>query len=190
MDSTTAALLVSVIFSGLFTAVLIRLRHPATPLLKGAGNSSREARELGKPTADHQPDTGQKTTSLTNATKTFDSSVQALTSATHSLAKIEVEPRLEYKMVKKDLTLGGIEFELYNRGKGTAHSLKVTPVSSKGTRLGVSFLTVQRTDVSVGEARSMLLTSVKQGDLISLNVEYKNDFGDPCTPQTFNVDTA
>ena len=76
-----------------------------------------------------------------------------------------------------------------NKGKGTAHSVKVAPLSAKGIKLGVSFLGVQRSDINVGEARKYLLTSVKQGDLISLNVEFKDAFGVSCPPQTFTVDT-
>jgi hypothetical protein len=131
----------------------------------------------------------QNTASLAAATSTFSSAAASLSVGTQTLARIESEPRLEYNQRKKDLSLGGIEFELLNKGKGIAHSVKITPASAKGAKLGVSFLGVQRTDINVGEARKYLLTSVKQGDLISLNVEYKDAFGGTCTPQSFTVDT-
>jgi|GEM_PF-3708166 hypothetical protein len=132
---------------------------------------------------------GQNTSSLTDATRSFTSAAASLSIGTQTLARIESEPRLEYVQLKKDLSLGGIEFELINKGKGTAHAVRILPLSAKGVKLGVSFLGVQRTDISVGEARRYLLTSVKQGDLVSLNVECKDTFGGSCTPHTFTVDT-
>ena len=193
IDSTTLLSILAIVVAVLviaFTAILIvftnRQRRSSDELAKTASKLVSAVEQLQTTNLI----VAQNTTSLSEATKTFGASLQALTTATHSLAKIESEPRFEYAMTKKDLALGGIEFQLLNKGKGTAHSLKVTPISSKGIKLGVSFLNIQRTDVSVGESRSMLLTSVKQGDLISLNVEYKDNFGDACTPQTFNVDTS
>lgn len=133
---------------------------------------------------------GEHAKALTTSTTTFVSAIQSLSLDTEALVKIESEPRLEYIQKQKDLKLGGVEFELVNKGKGAAHSVKVTPVSAKGIRIGVSLLNIQRTDITVGEARSYLLTSVKQGDLISLTVEYKDSFGRTCVPQTFGVDTS
>ena len=119
IDSTTAALLVSAVFSGLFTAILIvfsvQQRRSSKELAAAAEKSTSAVNQLQTTNLI----VGQNATSLTEATKTFNSSVQALTTATHSLAKIEVEPRFEYTMKKKDLSLGGIEFELVNKGKGT-----------------------------------------------------------------------
>ncbi len=131
----------------------------------------------------------QNTNGLTEATRSFTSAAASLSIGAQTLARIESEPRLEYVQRKKDLALGGIEFELINKGRGTAYSVKLTPTSAKGIKLGVSFLGVQRTDINVGEARRYLLTSVKQGDLVSLNTEYKDSFGLTCTPQTFTADT-
>ena len=190
IDTTTAALILSTILSALFTAILIVFvilqRRSSRELATTAGKLVSAVEQLQTTNLI----VGQNTTSLADSTKTFYLAVQALTSATHSLAKIEVEPRLEYAMKKKDMALGGIEFELVNKGKGMAHSVKVTPVSSKGTKLGLSFLNIQKSDISVGEARSYLLTLVKAGDLISLNVEFKDDFGETVAPQTFIVDAS
>ena len=131
----------------------------------------------------------QNAGTLTEATRTFSSAAASLSIGTQTLARIEAEPKLELVERKKDLSLGGIEFDLINNGKGSAHSVKITPVSAKGTRLGVSFLGVQRNDINVGEARKYLLTSVKQGDLISLNVEFKDSLGGVCPTRTFSVNT-
>jgi len=190
IDATTLALILSIILSALFTAILVIFvvlqRRSSQELATTAGKIVSAVEQLQTTNLI----VSQNLTSLSDSTKTFYAAVQALTQATHSLATIEVEPRLEYAMRKKDLTLGGIEFELVNKGKGMAHSVKVTPVSSKGTKLGLSFLNIQKSDINVGEARSYLLTLVKPGDLISLNVEFKDDFGKPIAPQTFLVDAS
>ncbi|MDG6907614.1 MAG: hypothetical protein JRN20_17720 [Nitrososphaerota archaeon] len=132
----------------------------------------------------------QNTSALTDTTRNLSSATASLSISAQSLARIEAEPKLELVERKKDLGLGGIEFDLINNGKGSAHSVKITPTSAKGAKLGVSFLGVQRNDINVGEARKYLLTSVKQGDLISLYVEFKDSLGGSCLPKTFTVDTS
>jgi hypothetical protein len=132
----------------------------------------------------------QNTTGLTEVTRTLSTAALSLSVGTQTLARIESEPKLEYVLKKKDLGLGGIEFELVNKGKGPARAVKITPSSAKKAKLGVSFLGIQRDDIAVGEARSYLLTSVKQADIISLNVEYKDSISGTSTSQTFSVDTS
>jgi hypothetical protein len=132
----------------------------------------------------------EHTKELSESTKVFSSTVQTLSAGTQNLARIESEPRLEYVQRKKDLSLGGVEFELVNKGRGTAHSVSLLPHSAKGAKLGVSFLSIQKSDIAVGEGRRYLLTAVKQGDLVSLTTEYKDNFGASCSPQTFTIDTS
>lgn len=184
LDSTTLL----AIFSGALVLVLVAFAAIEIALSRSVAKSGDR---LAKAIAQLQKTSlviDEHTSSLTEATRVFSSSVQSLSLGTQALARIESEPKLEYVQRKKDLKLGGIEFDLTNNGKGTAHSVKVTPQSAKGVRLGVSFLNIQRSEIAVGEARRYLLTSVKQGDLISLTVEYKDDIGGACTPQTFVVD--
>lgn len=178
------------IFTGCFTVVLVVFAVFQIGLSrKLALASERLANATGRlQTATLLVD--EHTKGLTEATQTFSTAVQALSVGTQTLAKIESEPRLEYVMRRKDLKLGGVEFELVNNGRGTAHSVKVTPHSANGSKMGVSFLNVQRSDITVGEARRYLLTAVKQGDIVSLTTEYKDDFNASCPLQTFTVDTS
>jgi hypothetical protein len=185
IDSTTLL----TIFSACFTAILVVFAIFQIRLSRELALASNK---LASVTGQLQTTTlvvDEHTKSLTEATQAFSAAVQTLSAGTQTLAKIESEPRLGYVQGKKDLKLGGVEFELVNNGKGTAHSVKVTPHSAKGARMGVSFLNIQKSDISVGEGRKYLLTAVKQGDLVSLTTEFKDSFGSDCTPLTFEVDT-
>jgi len=178
------------IFSACFTVVLVVF---AVFQIRLSRELSVASAKLASATGQLQTTTlvvDEHTKSLTEATQTFSAAVHTLASGTQTLAKIESEPRLEYIQKKKDLKLGGVEFELLNNGKGAARSVKVTPHSAKGTHMGVSFLNIQKSDISVGEGRKYLLTAVKQGDLVSLTTEFKDNFGADCTPLTFEVDTS
>jgi hypothetical protein len=186
IDSTTLL----AILSGLFTLILIVF---AILQMRSSREVAKASEKLASAINVLQTASlvlGQNATSLTEATRTFSSAVSSLSVGTQTLAKIESEPRMEYVQKKKDLKLGGIEFDLVNKGKGTAYAVKVTPTSGRGVQLGLSFLDIRKSDIVVGESRSYLLTSVKEGDLISLKVEFKDRFGESCAPQIFHADTS
>ncbi len=186
IDSTTLLAILSACFTAVlvvFAVFQIRLSRQLATASEMLANATGKLQSATLIVDEHVK-------GLAEATQTFSTTVQTLSVGTQTLARIESAPRLEFVPKKKDMKLGGVEFELLNNGKGVAHSVKVIPHSAKGAKLGVSFLNIQRDDITVGEGRRYLLTAVKQGDLVSLTTEYKDNFGSPCTPQTFEVDTS
>ena len=185
IDSTTILAVTSI----LLTVILVVFVVLQVRWSREVGRASEKLAIAIKGLEETTKTVSQNAATLSDATRVFSSATASLSITAQTLARIEAQPKLELVEKKKDLTLGGIEFDLVNNGKGTAYSVKITPVSAKGVKLGLSFLGVQRSDINVGEARKYLLTSVKQGDLISLNVECKDSLGETCPTRTFTVNT-